>query len=333
VRRLVIVFLVAAVGSLPFVQAGSGVLAQGASEVDTSQFAGCAVGREPTDSESEQLIEIEVFDYLAWEGVCEPMPNGEPIVPPEALPQVGDLEEPQAEELLAAFKDEVAQNPEFAFQPYAVPFMKDFAATLPIRDKQEIGETSSDEERETREAEFMVVVVVQGRFVLDVLPDDENADKQIVVTMATDPETGSPTRDRFQLTEAWDEGAPQPHYVVIDDENVYLVDGNGDRCTRACVVEPGRPVLLEAGDYAIAERGVICRYCLERSFMGENGEPDPNGVEGLLEVYALLNPDDPEAFSWIQSWRSINASSQQFAEPPTRFAWAFPNLSTGCRDR
>ena len=80
---------------------------------------------------------------------------------------------------------------------------------------------------------------------------------------------------------------------------------NNEVCTRACPVTPGTPVALYPGDFAIAEEGAICLYCLIGTGQigdDEIGRFQEDYVKGLLEVYALLPGNDPNDFSWIRSW-------------------------------
>jgi hypothetical protein len=123
----------------------------------------------------------------------------------------------------------------------------------------------------------------------------------------------------------WDDTAPKPHYASLDGESL--------DCTTPCVVAPGTPVQLEPGDFAITQSGTLCLYCLAQALAA-------NGVLGYLEVYALVNPEDIESFSWIKSWelpgqtvQAVGAQNRvQVSEAPTRLGWAFPNLATGCKD-
>jgi len=181
-------------------------------------------------------------------------------------------------------------------QPYAVPFKEEFAAALPI------GDGTEDQPM----AEFMVVYVKTGSFAID-LETDMKGDSQQVVVSTPD--------ENIQTLEPW--SADPPHYVW----NHRYLTINGEICTRACPIDPDMPVLLMPGDFAVAEKGALCIYCLL------------NNNEGLLEVFVLLDAGlDSQDFSWIRDWDNSQATasaSLPVNSEPMVMAWAF-NPGTKC---
>ncbi|MBA3449908.1 MAG: hypothetical protein H0T18_01705 [Chloroflexia bacterium] len=302
---LLVLVLVAAIGAVPAFSASSSVLAQATPSPLSEQLADCIGGREPTPEESKLLLREDRNEYLAWEGVCRPVAEGEPIAPERLQERIGMvLPEPLKADLDAALR----MNPNLAFQPYGVGFQKEWA-TVP---------RSAPDEAEKQEAEFMVVVVRQGTFVLDLYTDQEGTAKAIYVWS---PGEGIPTMN------PWDMSTPKPHYT--ETGNVLSQD-DGSACTQACLVDPEVPVKLQPGDFAIAESGAICSYCLAQTLIDEKDIP-------ILEVYALVDPSaNADDFSWVQRWTRTQEEGEQAAarttDTLTTLGWAFPNLKTGCKD-
>jgi hypothetical protein len=174
-------------------------------------------------------------------------------------------------------------------QPYAVVFREEFAATPPLRD-----------------AEFMVIYVKDGVFVLD---RKSGAAGSVVVsaTAATIPV--------MQKVPA------APFYEVIPGD--VLKNSDGTDCSRSCPVAEGQPVQLKAGDMAIAEAGTLCLWCL----LGTNAVKD--GETGILEVYALQDPGlGAKGFSWFRNW---GVTPPEALATPTMFrSWAYSPPGTKC---
>ena len=186
-------------------------------------------------------------------------------------------------------------------QPYAVYLAEDYAA---------IPDASSGDFR----PEFMVVVVRKGTFALDVKAGSPG---RIVVYGAGND---------IPLLTAFEGG--EPYYFERPGE--VLTDREGNPCVRACEVPPSNVVQLGPGDRVVAEEGAICVYCL----IGTNEERD--GETGLLEVFVLRQfGDDPETFSWIDSWNRAERGELPLlrgADTPTVLGWSYFDPKTGCKD-
>ena len=223
--------------------------------------------------------------YVPWQGVCRPIPLKATVpVPPD--------------------------NSQL-FQPYAVRFVEEFAATREMRNTDD-------------PAEFMVVFVREGTFALDLAADGSG---RVLVSSLHD---AIPT-----LTE-YNPGVSE--YYEVDDS---LKNADGSICLRACPVDPGMRVKLQEGDIALAQAGTICIWCLLNG--GELGIDDEFGQ---LDVFILqedpTDPIDTEDFSWIRDWVTPSArtsdSSQETleAEVPAidsrvALGWALFNPSSNCR--
>jgi hypothetical protein len=167
-------------------------------------------------------------------------------------------------------------------------------------------------EDEGLQAEFMVVLVHDGTFAVDLQPDAQGNVKQVLVsTLGSSITTLHPRTN-------------DPPYYAPDST---LKDSNGRDCTRACAVKAGEPVQLGPGDLAVAEAGALCIYCLLNS--GQIGVDDE---QGTLEVYVLLNSGaGPNDFSWIQSWQRAQNAASRTGDARTMIGWALLNPNTGCR--
>jgi hypothetical protein len=186
------------------------------------------------------------------------------------------------------------------FQPYAVEFKAEFAATEVIgngtEDQAQATEVIGNGTEDQAQAEFMVVHVKAGNFVLDL---DRGSQPVVVSTSQNQIDTRTP----------WDEVTP---YATTAGPLMF----NGAVCTLGCPVSPGEPVLLVPGDVAIAEKGALCLYCLL------------HGNTGLLEVFVLLpQGSGPEDFTWIRDWDNFGAppATPSASTEPAVMAWAFLN--------
>ena len=300
-RRLARFFRVATLGILPFGLLAMSSVAQDTPVPGTALPDDCQNGRTPTVQESEQLQNQQKNDYLAWEGVCRRNPVGTPI-PTRDLPQITGqdvLPPPLQQDLDEALK----LNPKLEFQPFDVILTKDWA-TIPL-----VGPSVGDKQ----EPEFMVVLVREGTFVLD-LGVVEDGFRPVYVTTP---------REAFVTMHPWDMSIATPHYMPDDVLRV-----NGEICTVSCPVQLGEPVELQPGDFAVAARGALCTYCLEHSAI------DEDGVHGRIEVYPLMDPTAvPDGFSWVQSWGRININGEVgMRDEPTMLGWSLNLLNTGCKD-
>jgi hypothetical protein len=194
-----------------------------------------------------------------------------------------------------------AQTSAPLMQPYLVKFAEEYGATNP----------SANEE-------FMVVVVMDGFFALDLTyPTNEQSDvpqQPIVVS----PADGSV--DVLSRTNSVDE----PFYYEITSSNT--------TCDPSCTFGTGEAVLLAKGDVAVVQPGTLCLWCL----LGRDmtwGPKDPDNPEpGLLGVFALLEgTDDPQSFSWIQDWITYQGDQQERSlARQTTLAWAFSPPGSKC---
>ncbi|MBA3450301.1 MAG: hypothetical protein H0T18_03700 [Chloroflexia bacterium] len=210
-----------------------------------------------------------------WEGVCRPIPPDEPAPAPVG----GD----------------------FIMQPYTVFFKEGFAA---------VPDSSSGDFR----PEFMVVIVRDGTFALDVKRDTPG---RVTVTGAG---------NEIPILSAFAER--EPYYTAM--KGAVLVDRDGNPCVRGCEIPPETVVQLETGDRIVAEEGAICVYCL----LGANNQR--KGETGLLEVFVLRRAgEDAETFSWIDSWDRAQRGElrvMRSVERSTALGWAYFDPKTGCKD-
>jgi hypothetical protein len=263
-----------------------------------ASFAGLngnsAAAQGTPESVTVTLSDCRASEDLAWEEVCEPLFERDvdasiPVRVDPSGPDVGTM------------------------RPYAVAFTGENSAA------PRIGPGSLVDEELV--PEFMVVYVIDGTFAID--PDQG---KQVVV---------STWRESIPTLNPRDQLLDTP-YVPTGD--TLKIDGTGTDCTRACPVSSDAPVALYPGDIAIAEQGALCIYCLiGNGQIGDDqiGQFQPGHVKGLLEVYALLptgadptDPNDPNTFSWLQSWNRVHTglSQQRNDDAMTgMMAWAFFN--------
>jgi hypothetical protein len=183
---------------------------------------------------------------------------------------------------------------------------------------------------EIEDAEFMVVIVESGSFVLNILPESP--------AFVVDPPEGT-TISYMKVSGEWGD-PPAPGFTYEESDEVVL-DENGEPCTDLCTVQPPPPgvppsadnavaVLLEEGFRVEALGGNFCLWCLIK------------GDEGSLLVYPYTK--DGREFSWV---RSYNASRRQESpegleylqvqgdpvstdSAPVRMAWAY-NPGSGCK--
>ena len=157
------------------------------------------------------------------------------------------------------------------------------------------------------EPEAMVVVVREGSFALDVKGDNTS---DIVVYGA---------------------GVEIPRLTNFEPNEPYYSPSEDEPCPQVCVLSPGEEVLLGPGDVVVAEQGGICVYCLLDT------DNERKNETGLLEVFVLRgDAEDPQTFSWIDSWdRAAEGLLPVFAQSTsstTMRGWAFFDPSTRCKD-
>ena len=183
---------------------------------------------------------------------------------------------------------------------------------------------------EVQGAEFMVVIVKSGEFVIDVkgpgsflidpvvgpgLESSQDVEKlRIMLANITDTKSGSEVR--------------------YTDSGHFVRDAKGRICTSLCTVLPGVAVQVTDGDRIIAPAGAICIWCLlnQSEHKGES--------QGELYVFPLLDAGD--IFSWSQYDLGSAAAAQQGATAePNGYAtpeqltgaapWALFNPSATCK--
>jgi hypothetical protein len=169
---------------------------------------------------------------------------------------------------------------------------------------------------EVQGAEFMVVIVKSGEFVIDVkgpgsflidpvvgpgLESSQDVEKlRIMLANITDTKSGSEVR--------------------YTDSGHFVRDAKGRICTSLCTVLPGVAVQVTDGDRIIAPAGAICIWCLlnQSEHKGES--------QGELYVFPLLDAGD--IFSWSQYDLGSAAAARQGATPES-IGYATPEEMTG----
>jgi hypothetical protein len=182
---------------------------------------------------------------------------------------------------------------------------------------------------EVQGAEFMVVIVKSGEFVIDVKGPG---------SFLVDPVVGAGLESRdvekIQIMRAeitYTESGSEVRYLPADH---FVLDENGEACTSLCTVLPGVAIQVTDGDRIIAPAGAICIWCLlnQSEHKGES--------QGQLYVFPLL--DDGETFSWSQyAPGSAAAADQGATAEPNGYAtpeqltsaapWALFNPASNCR--
>jgi hypothetical protein len=179
---------------------------------------------------------------------------------------------------------------------------------------------------EVQGAEFMVVIVKSGEFVLDV----KGPGSFLVDPVSSDPTSSAVKTIPIMKAVITDTGTEREvHYSATGQ---FVPDERGSDCTSLCTVLPGVAVQVTDGDRIIAPAGAICIWCLlNRS----KHDDDPAST---LYVFPLL--DDGEDFSW--SRYALGSVAAQEATPyPNGDAtpemmvgaapWALFNPSSNCK--
>jgi hypothetical protein len=182
-------------------------------------------------------------------------------------------------------------------QPYSVFFSEDYAAVPVVPD-----------------AEFMVIVVKQGSFALDLMPPDLNVKPSDPEAFLVQPIDGPiPILNRV---------SGEPYYENSND--VVLRDGSP--CVSMCVIPVQTAVRIREGDKVVAKEGAICLYCLLNSSVDATDQ-------GLFDVYVLRDAgSNPQDFSWIRNWEDEQKLQSQTSDAPLVRAWAYLNPGSGCKD-
>jgi len=181
---------------------------------------------------------------------------------------------------------------------------------------------------ELPDAEFMVVIVESGSFVLNILPGSP--------AFIVDPPEGT-TISYMNVTGNWAD-PPDPGFTYTESNRVVL-DENGEECTDLCTILPhpselppsaetSVAVLLEEGFRVQALAQNVCLWCLLKD------------QEGSLLVYPYVK--DGREFSWVRSYnqapRVASTEGVEFVQgdpassdsAPVGMAWAFFNPPSGC---
>lgn len=209
----------------------------------------------------------------SWEG----SESWQGVTVQERIPYNRD--DPQAPfQLLAEFLG--VPPGDMAVAPESVSALLDDA--YPVEFKN--GEAGADHRAhipEVQGAEFMVIIVASGEFVLDV-----KGPGSFLVDPAVDPTLQSSADGMIRIMHVAIDGK-EAHYTPTEQ---FVQDEKGADCTNLCTVLPGVAVQLTDGDRIIAPAGAICIWCLlnQNEHAGE--------TEGLLYAFPLL--DSGETFSW-----------------------------------
>ena len=179
---------------------------------------------------------------------------------------------------------------------------------------------------EIEDAEFMVVIVESGSFVLNILPSSP--------AFVVDPPEGS-TISYMDVTGEWAD--PPKEGFTYEESNRLVLDENGEPCTDLCTVHPpprGLDPPQKTRSPSRSKRvsrwklaGNFCLWCLIK------------GQEGSLLVYPYMK--DGREFSWVSSYNATRLASPEAVEflqaDPTisdttvgRIAWAF-NPGSSCK--
>jgi hypothetical protein len=197
--------------------------------------------------------------------------------------------------------------------------------------RPQVPEIEDAESRKT--AEFMVVIVDSGDFVLTILPSSP--------AFIVDPPEDT-TISYMDVTGEWAD-PPNPGFTYAESNRVVL-DENGQECMNLCTVsnpatelppsaENVVAVQLKEGSRVQALAGNFCLWCLI------NGQANSLGQEeGSLLVYPYTEND--QEFSWVRSYEEAQLASPEgvefiqgdpasFEAAPVGMAWAF-NPPSGC---
>lgn len=170
-------------------------------------------------------------------------------------------------------------------------------------------------------AEFMVVIVETGEFVLDV----KGPGSYVVDPVA---DSGEPADIEIMIGEISDDRLR----IYYEPTGHVILDERGEPCHTLCTVLPGFAVHVTEGDRIIAPAGAICVWCL---LNGNRVEAQVE--EGVLTVFPRLR--NGQEFSWAQEDRraaEVAARAQPRSTPtasataPLMRAWAFFSPGPGC---
>lgn len=180
-------------------------------------------------------------------------------------------------------------------------------------------------------AEFMLIAVQQGTFVLDLAPES-TAERSPAGAFLVHPSGGEPIPVMTRTNYA----EPGPHYIPA---GANVQDASGD-CINMCLIPAEVAVEVKPGDRIVAQEGAICLWCLLNQTAVEGDE------QGLLLVSPVVSVmAESGSFSWTTAWddttASFNAQTQtvrvgsegtdSMSGEPVKMGWALFNPGTNCR--
>jgi hypothetical protein len=143
-------------------------------------------------------------------------------------------------------------------------------------------------------AEFMVVIVEEGEFVLDA-----KGPGSYLVDPA--PIGGEERNLEIMIGKI----PPDEKEIYYEETGLFIVDENGDPCGRMCTVLPGFAVKLAPGDRVIAPAGAVCVWCLFQRPVEDTSTPEAGATEELAKGKLLVFPlvRDGYMFSWLRYYK------------------------------
>ena len=165
-------------------------------------------------------------------------------------------------------------------------------------------------------AEFMLVVVEEGSFALDLTPEGVAPSGPQSFVVHPDDGASIPTLRRLEPAET------EPYYEPTGD---VVLGADGQPCMSMCVIPVATIVEVKPGDKIVAREGAVCLWCLLNTTPGEGNE------RGLLLVSPVLPASaQPDQFSWVQFWdESVHTATPVAETAPVAVGWAF-NPPTSC---
>jgi hypothetical protein len=182
-------------------------------------------------------------------------------------------------------------------------------------------------------AEFMLVAVQEGTFVLDLAPES-TAERSPAGAFLVHPSGGEP----IPMMSPTGYPEPGPHYIPAGG-NVPDATGAAD-CTSMCLIPAEVAVQVKPGDRIVAQEGAICLWCLLNQTAEEGDEKGLLLVSPVVSMATVANE-----FSWTASWDDTAASfnaqietvhvssegTESLSGEPVRMSWVLLNPGTSCR--
>jgi hypothetical protein len=196
-------------------------------------------------------------------------------------------------------------------QHYEVYFGAGWAAVPPVKN-----------------TEFIVVVVQQGSFVLDLKPEGETPSEP--GTFLVQPANGEtiPIMERH---------AEAPYYT---EGSGVVLDANGNECRHMCLIGDVYAVKVKQGDVVVAKEDGICLWCL----LNEHASVDDDKGLLLVTPVVAITGFNTEQFSWVTAWdearKTFGSTTKNVLAngvaplsahtEPVMMAWAFNPAGTKC---